>query len=96
MMMLRASAGPDEMPPASASASNRLRTVPFRPRFECVRPRPAVVADAALFVVVLMMCTFGFLSGSPTRAMIHLRRRRVGTVPHTLAAVGEATQTSAG
>jgi hypothetical protein len=54
-MTVRASADPDEMPPARRSDSNTLRTVPFNAPFECIRALPAVRAVAAPFVVDLMM-----------------------------------------
>ena len=53
-MIVRASAAPEEMPPARTNDNNRLRTAPFNAPFECVRTLPAVRANAALSVVVLM------------------------------------------
>jgi hypothetical protein len=53
-MIVRASADPDEMPPAITSASNMLRTVPFNASFERVRTLPAVRVNAAPFAVIRM------------------------------------------
>lgn len=57
MMTVRASADPDEMPPAITSDSNMLRTVPFNAPIECVRTLPAGRVKAALSVVDLMRST---------------------------------------
>ena len=53
-MIVRASAAPDEIPPARTSDSNMLRTVPFNAPFESIRTLPAVRVKAALSVVDLM------------------------------------------
>ena len=70
-MIERASADPDEMPPARTSDSNTLRQVPFNAPFE-----------AALLVFDLMKSTPLVDSGGPTTVMIYLSQEQVGTVPH--------------
>lgn len=70
-MTLRASADPDEIPPARTSDSNMLRQVPFNAPFE---PAP--------LVFVLMMSIPLVDSGGPTTVMIYRSQAQVGTVSH--------------
>ena len=81
-MTVRASADPDEMPPAITSDSNMLRTVPFNAPVECVRIPPAGRVNAAPFVVDLMRSTPLLDNGSPTTAMIYRSQEWVGAVAH--------------
>jgi hypothetical protein len=70
-MTVRASADPDEMPPARTRNSNVLRQAPFNAPFE-----------PALLVFDLMKSTPLVDSGGPTTVMIYLSQEQVGTVPH--------------
>ena len=70
-MTLRASADPDEMPPARTTESNTLRQVPFN-----------APLDPALLVFDLMMSIPLVDSGGPTTVMIYPSHEQVGTVPH--------------
>jgi hypothetical protein len=82
-MMLRASAVPDEMPPARSSDSNILRQVPFNALFE-----------PALFVFDLMKSTPLVDSGGPTILMIYLSQEQIGTVPHIRTFLAELCTTA--